>query len=214
MPTKKHYANRRPGQRYNGGGSPVVLRTDKGWGPQNPQTGFCVNALGEPLRRGGGDFYLDSYDEPDGQDMYRAVNLSRMLQGLPWTDTPPVVTTMHEEDQLFLTEQPLEAPSDGPLKIHCYCTWNRGGGEVGPRHVLMVWGLPRQTDNRGPGQVHSYVWCGCADIEVGVPVLLDVILLKKWVVVRGGWVSLQLGVAEYGLAPFFRQRGLLHNVGL
>lgn len=137
---------------------------------------------------------------PDGADAHRAVNLSRLLQGLPAVGVPPVATTVTSADT---------------VEIGCrsgwiyFLLWHRGAGALGPDHVAMVWALPRVTMPSRRRENARYVWCGCVPISVEDPVRIEGLLMGRPVIVRGGVLSLLVGIAETGLSPFCRIRACL-----
>ena len=148
---------------------------------------------------------------PDGRDGLRAVNLARWLQGLGVVWTPPRVLTVPYNDRVEISSGGGAPPPVPPLAVHVFVAWTRAAPPGGSAHVLMVWSRPRVTVPAGGCASRRYGWCGCVSIEVGVPVEIDPLLVRPGNLVPGGVISLRLGIAEVGLAPFVLREGWLGN---
>jgi len=142
---------------------------------------------------------------PDGRQAFRAVNLARLLQGLPRVIVPPVVTSVASGDVVVLTAR---EPSGVDLM------WSRGAGALGPVHVAMVWASPRVTQAVRRLCGSRYTWCGCVPVVVDLPVGIEGLLIGKPVVVVGGVLTCLVGIAESGLSPFCRIRCTLRDFTL
>jgi hypothetical protein len=147
-----------------------------------------------------------------GLEAHRAVNLARVLQGLPMVATAPTPLTVAAGDAVTLTAGAGGLAPEYPLLVHVDATWTRTAAPGGSAHVLMVWAQPRQTVPGGVVAPQDYFWCGCVPIVRSVPVRIDGILTGKPLVLAGGVISLLVGLAELGLSPWVRIRCSLRNL--
>ena len=160
---------------------------------QNPWQGWCPPWAGNQPYGDGGTL---------GVDCYRGTALSRLCQGLPATETPPLIATLAANDALTLAANDDGQPADYPPNIHICATWSRSATTGPGPHVALLWARPRQTLSSGVGQFTKYRFIGWQFITPNIPLLLDPTITRNPFVTPGGVISLQVAFAEHGRAPF------------
>lgn len=147
-----------------------------------------------------------------GADYYRAVNLSRAAQDLPPTNTPPAQTTAPANDTanaIMTPDEPLPPP---PLAGRVEATWSRTAPTGAASHIALVYARPRATLPAGAGQTQKYRFIGWRSCCPEVPFDITDLLIGQPYVVPGAVISIQLGIANAGGAPFAWLRCNVRNV--
>lgn len=147
-----------------------------------------------------------------GREAFIATNLSRVIQGLPWTLQAPNPITVADNDLIVLSQGLAGPPPVYPLLVHVDATWTRGPGALGPNHLFEIWAEPRMTKPESKIYTSGLTFIGTITAAPETPIRLDAILTGKPVIVLGGCISLFIGTAEDGIAPFASTRAALRNV--
>lgn len=127
----------------------------------------------------------------DGMDLFRAFNLARTAQGLPWASAVPAHTTRAANDTLTLI-------SSAPYIV----SWTRTGPAPGAAYAAIWYSMAVNTIPRTLDSTRKLRMIGSTPITPGGTVNINPLLTSSKQFWPGCVINLAAAIAEAGDCPF------------